>query len=308
MKLAVVTTTPEVQGFVPVALLSGAFTERLERAAQLGYDGVELMVQRPAELDGADIAAQVSYCGLEIAAIASGAIAMLDRLTLLGGDPAACAAAGQRLNQLIDFAAATRAPLVTIGGFRGRLANAVWTDVRGARAHLVAVIQNAATHAAAVGVRLALEPLNRYESDIVNNAEEGLALVEEVGHESLGLLLDTFHMNIEEAHYGTAIRSAARAGRLFHIHLGDSNRLAPGQGHLDFPTILTSLRAVDYRGYLSAELLAHPNGDAAAAKTAQHMQSLLQHLAQTCAGTPGGRFPPSAAKLEPLAAQAQEEN
>ena len=104
MKLSVVTTTPEVQGFVPVALLSGTFTERLERAAQLGYDGVELMVQRPAELDGADIAAQVSYCGLEIAAIASGAIAMLDRLTLLGGDPAACAAAGQRLNQLIDFA------------------------------------------------------------------------------------------------------------------------------------------------------------------------------------------------------------
>ena len=87
MKLAVVTTTPEVQGFVPVALLSGAFTERLERAAQLGYDGVELMVQRPAELDGADIAAQVSYCGLEIAAIASGAIAMLDRLTLLEAIP-----------------------------------------------------------------------------------------------------------------------------------------------------------------------------------------------------------------------------
>jgi sugar phosphate isomerase/epimerase len=276
MKLSVVTTTPEVQGFVPVALLSGTFAERLERAAQLGYDGVELMAQRPAELDGADIAAQVSYCGLEIAAVASGAIAMLDRLTLLGGDPATCAEAELRLYQLIDFAAATRAPLVTIGGFRGRLAKAVWTDAHGARAHLVSILQRAAVRAATVGVRLALEPLNRYESDIVNNAEEGLALVEEVGHKSLGLLLDTFHMNIEEAQYGTAIGSTARTGRLFHIHLGDSNRLAPGCGHLDFPTILASLRVVDYRGYLSAELLAHPNGDAAAAKTAQHMRGLLQ--------------------------------
>jgi 5-keto-L-gluconate epimerase len=276
MKLSVVTTTPEVQRFVPVALLSGAFAERLERAAQLGYDGVELMVQRPAELDGADIAAQVSCCGLEIAAVASGAIAMLDRLTLLGYEPAACAAAEQRLYQLIDFAGATRAPFVTIGGFRGRLADAVWTDARGARAHLVSILQRAAARAAAAGVRLALEPLNRYESDIVNNAEEGVALMDEVGDKGLGLLLDTFHMNIEEAQYDTAVRSAACTGRLFHIHLGDSNRLAPGQGHLDFPTILASLRAVDYRGYLSAELLAHPNADAAAASTAQHMRGLLQ--------------------------------
>ena len=142
-----------------------------------------------------------------------------------------------------------------------------------------------------MGVRLALEPLNRYESDIVNNAEEGLALVEEVGHKSLGLLLDTFHMNIEEAQYDTAIRSAARAGRLFHIHLGDSNRLAPGQGHLDFPTILASLRAVDYRGYLSAELLAHPDGDAAAAKTAQHMRELASAQDVRRAGTPAKSIP-----------------
>jgi sugar phosphate isomerase/epimerase len=276
MKLSLVMTTPEVHVPVPVALLSGSFAERLHKAVQLGYQGVELMVLRPTELDGADIAAQVSDCGLEIAAIASGAIAMLDRLTLLGYDPATCAGAEQRLNQLIDFAAATRAPLVTIGGFRGRLANAVWMDAPGARAYLVSILQRAATRAVAVGVLLALEPLNRYESDIVNNAEEGLVLVEEVGHKSLGLLLDTFHMNIEEAQYDTAIRSAARAGRLFHIHLGDSNRLAPGQGHLDFPTILASLRAVDYRGYLSAELLAHPDGDAAAVKTAQHMRDLLQ--------------------------------
>jgi 5-keto-L-gluconate epimerase len=276
MKLSVVLSTPEVQAPVPVALLSGPFAERLDKAVQLGYQGVELMVLHPADLDAADIAAQVSGCGLEIAAIASGAIAMLDRLTLLGCDPASSAAAEQRLYQLIDFTAATGARLVTIGGFRGRLANAAWTDARGARAYLVSVLQRAAACAAAAGVRLALEPLNRYESDIVNNAEEGLALVAEVGQENLGLLLDTFHMNIEEAQYDTAIRTAARAGRLFHIHLGDSNRLAPGQGHLDFGTILANLHAVDYRGYLSAELLAHPNGDAAAANTAQHMLGLLQ--------------------------------
>ena len=102
-------TTPEVQAPVPVALLSGSsLAERIGQGEiQLGYQGVELMVLRPTDLDGADIAAQVSDCGLEISAIASGAIAMLDRLTLLGCDPATCAAAEQRLYQLIDFAAAT---------------------------------------------------------------------------------------------------------------------------------------------------------------------------------------------------------
>jgi sugar phosphate isomerase/epimerase len=286
MKLSVVTTTPEVQAHVPVALLRGSFAERLEKAVQMGYAGVELMALRPVDLDGGDVAAQVSYCGLEIVAVASGAIAMLDKLTLLAGAPETGAEAERRLYQLIDFAAAARAPLVTIGGFRGRLANAVWTDAQGARGYLVSVLRRAAERAATVGVRLALEPLNRYESDIINNAAEGLALVEEVGHKSLGLLLDTFHMNIEETQYDAAIRSLARAGRLFHVHLGDSNRLAPGQGHLDFPTILTSLCAVGYHGYLSAELLARPDGDAAAANTAQHMRSLLHREVRGCNETP----------------------
>jgi sugar phosphate isomerase/epimerase len=286
MKLSVVTTTPEVHAPVPVALLSGSFPERLEKAVQLGYAGVELMALRPADLDGADIAAQVSYCGLTIAAIASGAIAILDKLTLLARDRETGAAAEQRLHQLIDLAAAARAPLVTIGGFRGRLANAAWTDAQGARAHLVTILRRAAERAAAAGVRLALEPLNRYESDIINNAEEGLALLEEVEHKNLGLLLDTFHMNIEEAQYDASIRRVAGAGRLFHIHLGDSNRLAPGQGHLDFPTILTSLCAVGYHGYLSAELLALPSGDAAAANTAQHMRSLLHRETLQCDEAP----------------------
>ena len=268
MKLSVVTTTPEVQGNIPVALLRGVFAERLERAAQLGYDGVELMAQHPAELDGADIAAQVSYCGLEIAAVASGAIPFLDRLTLLAADPAARAAAEQRLHQLINFAAAARAPLVTIGGFRGRLANLQGAEPSAARGYLVEVLRRAAERASASGIRLVLEPLNRYESDIVNNAAEGLALLDEVGHSHLGLLLDTFHMNIEEPTYAGSIEQVMAAGRLWHVHLGDSNRLPPGQGHIPFGDIVAALRQTGYHGYLSAELFPRPDPDSAAVATA----------------------------------------
>jgi sugar phosphate isomerase/epimerase len=276
MKLSLVTTTPEVPAPVPVALLNGSFTERLEKAVQVGCAGVELMALRPADLDGADIAAQVSHCGLEIAAIGSGAVALLDRLTLLSHDPAAGAAAEQRLYELIDFAAAARAPLVTIGGFRGRLANAVWTDARGARAHLVEILGSAAEKAEQVGVRLAIEPLNRYESDVVNTAAEGLALIREVGHSHLGLLLDTFHMNIEEPTYAGSIAQGMASGRLWHIHLGDSNRLPPGYGHIDFGEIVAALRKVRYDGYLSAEHVPRPDPDGAAAATARHMLSIMK--------------------------------
>jgi sugar phosphate isomerase/epimerase len=233
------------------------------------------MALRPADLDGAGIAAQVSQSGLEIAAIASGAIALLDRLTLLSRDPAAGAAAEQRLYELIDFAAAVRAPLVTIGGFRGRLANAVWTDSQGARAYLVEILGSAAERAARVGVRLAIEPLNRYESDVVNTAAEGLALIHEVGHSHLGLLLDTFHMNIEESTYSGSIEQGMASGRLWHIHLGDSNRLPPGQGHIDFDEIVTALRRTGYDGYMSAELFPRPDPDTAASVTARHMLPLM---------------------------------
>lgn len=275
MKLSVTTTTPEVQAPVPVALLSGSFAERLEKAARVGCAGVELMALRPADLDGTDIAAQVSRCGLEIAAIGSGAVALLDRLTLLSCDRAVGAAAEQRLHELIDFAGAARAPLVTIGGFRGRLAGPAWADRAAARAYLLETLHRAAERAAHADVRLVLEPLNRYESDIVNTAAEGLALIEEVGHSHLGLLLDTFHMNIEESTYAGAIEPVMAAGRLWHIHLGDSNRLPPGQGHIDFGEIVAALHGTGYAGYLSAELYPRPDPDAAAEMTIRHMCSVL---------------------------------
>jgi sugar phosphate isomerase/epimerase len=275
LKLSVVTPTPEVQAAIPVALLAGDFSQRLDKAVQLGYDGVELMALRPGELDADDLRRQLSRRGLGVAAVASGAIALLERLTLLAAGLEASRRAEARLHELIAFAAALGAPLVTIGGFRGRLAVPTWADRAAARAYLLETLHRAAEKAAHAGVRLVLEPLNRYESDVVNTAAEGLALIGEVGHSHVGLLLDTFHMNIEESTYAAGIEPVMAAGRLWHIHLGDSNRLPPGQGHIDFGEIVAALRRTGYTGYLSAELFPRPDPDAAAAMTVRHMRSVL---------------------------------
>jgi sugar phosphate isomerase/epimerase len=275
MKLGVVITTPEVRGAPPVALLSGPFEAKLDRAAQLGYHGVELMPQRPSKLDPARIANQVRARGLGIAAVASGAIPFLDGLTLLHPDAARARVAEGRLHELIELAAAAGAPVVTLGGFRGRLADAPWTDADGARRYLVETLRKAVKRAGGQGVRIALEPLNRYESDIVTNAREGLDLLTEVAEPALGLLLDTYHMNIEEPDFAATFSLVARSNKLFHVHVGDSNRLAPGRGHTDFAIIVDSLRRSGYRGYLSAELLGGADPDAAGAATSEYMRRLL---------------------------------
>jgi len=271
MKLALAIPTPEVSVTVPVALFSGTFAQRLQKAARSSYAGVELMVARPAELSAGEIADAVACRGLEIAAIASGAVYMVDGLTLMAEDASVSHRAQTRLGDLIDFAAAVHAPLVTVGGFRGRLASCG----PGARETLIGILRRAATYGSDRGVRLALEPLNRYETDCIHNTQEGLDLLSEVGADNLGLLLDTYHVNIEESSVTECFRQAAAAGKLWHVHLGDSNRLAPGWGHTDFPGIVAALRDVGYRGYVSAELLALPDPDSAGEATMRHMSALL---------------------------------
>jgi sugar phosphate isomerase/epimerase len=271
MRLALAVQTPDGTAPLPVALLSGAWPEKLAKAARLGLDGLELMTADPARADAARLRAGLQAHGLAAVAVGSGAAALQDGLTLLHPDAAAAGRAATRLGELIDFAAAVGAPLVTIGSFRGRLASAGPDG----RRRLREVVQHAADRAAAAGVRLALEPLNRYEADLIHTAAEGLAFVESVGHPALGLLLDTFHANIEEASWEAPLRLLMQAGRLWHIHLGDSNRLPPGQGRIDFAAIVRTLRALGYDGALSAELLPRPDPDTAARRTVEHMRPLL---------------------------------
>jgi len=272
MRLALAVQTPEVSISLPVALLSGTWPEKVDKAAQLGVEGLELMTADPTQLDIHLLQSVMVARGMAAVAVGTGAAAMQAGLCLLHADPDLAARARIRLNELIDFAAAMGAPLVTIGSFRGRLARAGPDG----RAQLAEILNRAAECAAAAGVRLALEPLNRYEADFVNTAEEGLAFVNEVGNAALGLLLDTYHVNIEEASWEAPFRQLMQAGKLWHVHLGDNNRLPPGDGMIDFSALVRILRTLGYCGALSAELLARPDPDTAARRTVKHMRPLLE--------------------------------
>lgn len=272
MKLALAVQTPEVQTIIPVALLSGTFEEKVQKAAALKVDGLELMTADPTALDVSEIRNALRRHDLAVAAVGSGAVPFSTGLTLLHSDPDKALLARRRLQELIEFAAAVGSPLVTIGSFRGRVA-AVGPH---AREVLRDMLREAAEYAAIRSVRLALEPLNRYEADMIHTADEALLFLNEVGHPALGLVLDTYHVNIEECSWTEPFRQAMAADKLWHVHLGDNNRLPPGQGLIDFPSIVATLRDIGYEGFLSAELLARPDPDIAAQRTVHYMRSLIR--------------------------------
>mgnify|MGYP001296160906 CR=1 FL=1 len=114
-------------------------------------------------------------------------------------------------------------------------------------------IREASGFAEQVGVRLVIEALNRYESYLVNSLEAAAQLAADVGRPNVGIMADLFHMNIEEASLPDAIRSVAPL--IWHVHLADSNRRAPGLGHTDFRTLIDVLAEIGYEGALTMEFL-----------------------------------------------------
>ncbi len=101
------------------------------------------------------------------------------------------------------------------------------------------------------GVKLAIEPLNRFETDVVNTVDEGLYLIDKIGGGPFGFLLDMFHMNIEEKSFSTAIKKAG--SRLFDFHVCANNRGTPGEDHFDWKLIAKSLKKIDYKGPIVIE-------------------------------------------------------
>ncbi|TIX06371.1 MAG: sugar phosphate isomerase/epimerase, partial [Mesorhizobium sp.] len=114
-----------------------------------------------------------------------------------------------------------------------------------------ATLAKVAETAKAAGVTLNLEIVNRFESNLLNTAAQGLAFIDDTGSDNIFLHLDTFHMNIEEADVGLAIRHAAK--KIGYVHIGESHRGFLGTGNIDFAAIFDALTAIGYSDDISFE-------------------------------------------------------
>ncbi len=231
------------------APFSDADTGLAQRVSDLGFDVLEVCIEDTGRVS-AD-ALQAAGREANVAFSVCGAFGP-DR-DLAHRDPGPRENALRYIEWLVQLAAAVGSPHVC-----GPMYSAVGKprledpeDRTAERRRSIENLKRAADGAAQRGVRLAVEPLNRYETDMVNTVEQGLQLCDEVGADNIGLLLDTYHMNIEEKSLGDAIRAAG--DRVFHFHSCENDRGTPGTGHIPWSDAFAALAEIGYAGQVVIE-------------------------------------------------------
>ena len=239
------------------------------RAAELGFDAVEVFPTGPEQLADCGLPGKLADHGLRLAAVGSGAGWVRHKLSLTHAEAGIRAEARDFIELLVNVAADLGAPVI-IGSMQGRHEG----DVSRADAleHLAAALHHLSRHAAGRGQTLFYEPLNRYETNLFTQIGEAASFLRGRGLHDVKLLCDLFHMNIEEADPAAAL--VACGDLVGHVHWADSNRRAFGGGHTDPAPIAAALRRIGYAGYLSAEVFPLPDADTAARMTIDSIRAL----------------------------------
>ena len=233
-----------------------------QQAKELGFEAVEVFAPSADAVKPETLRKLLADHGLGLAAVGTGAGWVKHRLHLTLPDAAARTKARDFIRSIIDFGGPLGAPAI-IGSMQGRHGDGV--DQAAATGYLSEALEALGEHARQYGVPLVYEPLNRYETNLVNTVEAGVKLLAGLSTNNVVLLADLFHMNIEEVDIAAAIR--AGRGHIGHVHFVDSNRRPAGCGHLDFEPIAAALAEIGYTGFASAEALPWPDSQTAARQT-----------------------------------------
>jgi sugar phosphate isomerase/epimerase len=242
MKLSIVASVPDNRRFSP-------FQKGAELVSKLGYDGVELSIRDPRRIEEKKLVKTLSDLELQASCIITGRGFSIDGLSLVDPSTRRRKLAVQRIKDHILLARGLSS-IVLIGWMRG-----IWKhDRMRSRKTFSEALRVCAEFARDNGVLMGIESINRYEVDSINTLDEALVTVREVGLPNIGIVADTFHMNIEE---NEPIYEKIRIckNRLFHVHISDNNRKVPGAGHLPFRRFFHTLRQISYDGFISVEVV-----------------------------------------------------
>jgi D-psicose/D-tagatose/L-ribulose 3-epimerase len=234
-----------INGWVWTSPVTTAEVARLApHVKQLGFAWFEIPLETIGDVDYARAAAILRDNGLGVSTCA----AMGPDRDLIHPDAAIRENGMTYIKQAIDATHALGATNLV-----GPIYSAVgrtWQQTPAERAHdvdlLVSNLRALAEYAADKGVVLCIEPLNRFETSFINLASQACEVVDRVDHPSCQILLDTFHMNVEEKDLGAAIRTAGK--RLKHFHACENDRGAPGSGHVPWHSVAAALNEIQYDG------------------------------------------------------------
>ena len=230
--------------FIWVSPFSNTTLDLAEKVRDMGFDILEICIEDPKTIDTQSILQRLESAGIE--ATVCGAFGP-DR-DASSEDPAIRRQTVEYLMKCVDFARELKSPFVAGPMYSAVGKTRLLSKAEKAKQWELAVgtLREAADYAGQHNVRLAIEPLNRFETDFINTVDQGLDLVSRIDRPNVGLLLDTFHMNIEEKDIGAAIRKAGP--HVFHFHTCENDRGIPGSGHVEWNSVKDALDAISYPG------------------------------------------------------------
>ena len=247
----------------------------IDRVARLGYDAVEVEGE-PEKVDPNRINKLLDDAGLAASSVCPSFTAGRD---LSHPDPDVRKNAIDYVRGVAELAHAVGAPRMIVAP-TAYLRTQPVADPEDEWRWAVESVRSVGDYAASLGVDISLECWNRYGTYMLNRLEQGVRMWRETGLENGGIMADTYHMNIEERSLPEAIRETGDL--LDHVHLSDSNRLAPGWGHIDFEEILRTLQEIGYHGYLAFELILPPGSPPDGAGRAKALddttEQAIQHI------------------------------
>ena len=269
LKLSLVISTSDA-AFDALAF-KGDLRKGMELAKRIGYQAVEIAVRDPSVVDWNEVAKLSKELDLPICAIGTGQAFLADGLSLTHPDEKVRKKSIERVKKHAEVARLFGA-FVIIGLIRGKREGRSYQEVERLFFESMNTLLNDTQE-----VKFIVEPLNRYEMNFVNTIEEAMRILEKIGSDRVGILADTFHMNIEEADISESLKMVRR--KLYHFHVADSNRWAPGCGHFDFESVFKTLKEIGYNGYVSVECLPLPGGMEEAAEVAfRTLKELIVNL------------------------------
>ncbi len=265
IKLAVAVATEDA---IPDAFVVWRGIEAsMRKAVEFGYDGIELALKHAGQVKADRLEAFCSEYGVSIPCISTGQVFAGLGLYFTHPDKNKRKEVKTVFKDLIDLASRFGA-MVNIGRARGFVEKN--ETMESAQLRFLEIVRELAEYASGKAVNLILEPVNRYEINFINSVEQGAALMKTIGAPNMGLMPDLFHMNIEDRTLGGELERFSEYVK--YIHFADSNRLAPGQGHIDFDSVFESLEKMNYDGWVSVEILPRPDPDAAARQAIEYLK------------------------------------
>ena len=246
------------------------FRESIEKAAKFGYNAVELALCRAEEVDEGMLESALGRHNIDVSAISTGQVFAKLGQYLTHPDKTKRLESVETVRDLIRLSE-KYGKIVNLGRTRGFVGEG--QSYEEAEALALDSISRLLDTAEACDAELIIEPLNRYETNFINTLDECAEFIQKTGSVRVGMMPDVFHMNIEAPRIGDALVKHQKLVK--YIHLADSNRRAPGWGHLDFQDVFDALGRMQFSGWLSVEVFPLPDADSAAKQAIEYLKPLL---------------------------------